>query len=347
MVELGVPLPPEDDYIYLELTTFLRTTRIGGNNLKTFDERWIRTFAKDILQKLLSMIETKRCKTIAEQTFWTAISQYHNFIGQDTQKQKVNSMYMTASSSTASHIPSSIPPPPNKYAALTSMAYDRDGPATPLPPYKYAALTFDRDGPALEMNKARLALVSKLREALNQIYLQLRQRIYPEGYFLTQTQQIIRELVTEKYPNFKLERFDALNAALMRVSGSHFKKICDSFSEWFEEVVAGLSEKPLFKSVYYQVSGVVHCKLYWSNPDDLHGYPHMILDKFYECISENMMASSLVSDLKSNELKSLKENCKTTRLTYYEEVKKVNEVKEAVEAFALKVQNEIAAIRRK
>lgn len=345
MVELGVPLPPEDDY--LELTTFLRTTRIGGNNLKTFDERWIRAFAKDILQRLLDMIEIQRCKTIAEQTFWIAISQYHNFIGQDTQKQKVNSMYTTASTSTASHIQSSIPPPPNKYSALTSMAHDRDGPATPLPPYKYAALTFDRDGPALEMNKARFALVSKLREALTQIFHQLGNRIYPKGNFLTQAQQVIKEVVIERYPNFKLERFDALNAALMRVLESHFMKICDSFSYWFEEFLAGLSEKPLFKSVYYQVSGTVHCKLYWSNPDDLHGYPHMIFDKFYECISENMMANSLVSDLKSNELKSLKENCKTTRLTYFEEVKKVNEVKEAVEIFAHKVQNEIAAIKRK
>eukprot|EP01040_Poterioochromonas_malhamensis_P004878 gene4878-5232_t len=321
MVELGVPLPRDDDY--LELTKFLKRTKIGGNNLNTFDKRYIRTFAQEILQRLLDMIEIQSCKTITDQTFWTAISQYHNFIGQDTQMQKVNSIYMTTD--TACHIQSLVP----------------------LSPYKYAALTFDRDGPALEMNKARKALDNQLREALNQIYLQLRDRIYPEGNFFTLTQQTIREVVTQVYPNFKLERFDALNVALQRVLASHFKKICDSFSDWFDEFIAEVYEKPLFKSVYYQVSGTVHCQLYWSNPDDLHGYPHMILDQFYQCISKNMLANSLVSDLKSNELKSLKENCKTTRLKYFKEVKKVNEVQVAVEAFAHKVQNEIAAIKRK
>ncbi len=72
-----------------------------------------------------------------------------------------------------------------------------------------------------------------------------------------------------------------------------------------------------------------------------------MLDKFYQCISENMSTYNLSFAVLRNGVTGLEETCKRTRLYYFKEVKKVNEVKEAVEAFAYKVQQEMSAIRRK
>ncbi len=60
-----------------------------------------------------------------------------------------------------------------------------------------------------------------------------------------------------------------------------------------------------------------------------------------------MLVGSLASTLSPSDVRGLKENCKATRLIYFEEVKKVKDVKEAVAAFARKVLKEMPPIRRK
>eukprot|EP01040_Poterioochromonas_malhamensis_P014360 gene14360-15887_t len=151
-------------------------------------------------------------------------------------------------------------------------------------------------------------------------------------------------MANQEDPLFKIERFDVFLSALVRIVEEKFRKIVRSFDDWFGEFIVGLYDISLLKSVYYSSTDTVRCTLYWSNPDELHGYPNLILDNFYRCLSGNMLVGSLAS---TSDVRGLKENCKTTRLIYFEEVKKVKDVKEAVAAFARKVLKEMPPIRRK
>eukprot|EP01040_Poterioochromonas_malhamensis_P014361 gene14361-15888_t len=169
MLELGTPLPLDDDY--LELTIFLTAITKANkllppdglfhlfakdmkvSRLTMFSEQWIRTFARKVLQRLLQNIEQELIKLNDDAVFWNSITLYHNFIGEEA-----------APTQCQPHQPH-LPYHQRKRAVF---------------PYKYDSDRFKRDGPALEMNKVRDLVESKFREAINNLYKQLHDRIKPE-----------------------------------------------------------------------------------------------------------------------------------------------------------------------
>eukprot|EP01040_Poterioochromonas_malhamensis_P014222 gene14222-15726_t len=315
MVELGVPLPRDNDY--LDLTTFLiRVMKV--NWLITFDEEWIRTFTAEVLPIVLDSIEKDQIKRINDETFWNSLERYYKFI----EPEKITISF--------THLRHEKVSEQNPYAE----PYER---WREVKNYKYGSESFERDIPALEMIEARKVLELKVRECLTQMWEHLHDRIDP-AKLLAKIHTLLGKKATEVDPKFKLERFDALHAPLVRVVTHCLSIVVKSFDTWFQEFISRINEKPLLKPVHY-LSSEVRCILYWSNRDELHSYPDVILENFYRCVKENW-PERLGYVLKLDDLKGLEEKCKATRLNYFEDVKKVNEVKEAVEAFAQKVQKE-------
>eukprot|EP01040_Poterioochromonas_malhamensis_P008457 gene8457-9150_t len=214
-------------------------------------------------------------------------------------------------------------------------------PAFSFATFKFDTETFNRDIPAFEANVAFEALETKFKESLYLFYNRLHDRINPDATFILSTRNFIVKVAAKEDPLFKLERFDVLLAALVQVVESQFNKIVQLFDDWFGQFIASVYEKPLLHSVYYR-EDTIRCKLYWSQPYELHKYPHMILDKFYQCLRENLKSPI---DLPTIDIASLQEGCKNDRLHCFEEMKKMYEVKEAVVEFANKVQNEMEAIK--
>eukprot|EP01040_Poterioochromonas_malhamensis_P015844 gene15844-17825_t len=159
--------------------------------------------------------------------------------------------------------------------------------------YKFDSQTFKRDIPAFEANGALEALETKFKESLNRFHKRLHDRINPDAAFILSIRNSIIKVAAKEDPLFKLERFDVLLAALVQVVKSQFNKIVRSFNEWFGVFVASVYEKPLLHSVYYR-DDTIRCKLYWSHPYELHKYPHMILDKFYQCLRENLKSTGVL-----------------------------------------------------
>jgi hypothetical protein len=195
------------------------------------------------------------------------------------------------------------------------------------------------DVPALEMNEARETLELKVRECLIQMWGQLRDRIDPNPKILEIIHTLFLQMAMREDPKFKLERFDFLHTALVKVVADQLNKIIVSFDKWFQDFISHLNEKPLLKPSYHS-PGAVRCTLYWSNQSELLSYPDLMLENFYRCVKENW-PEKLTSPLQFDYVGGLKENCKATRLSYFEEVKKANHVKAAVEVFACKILKEM------
>lgn len=240
MVELGVPLPHDDDY--LELTTFL-TRVMKVNWLITFNEEWIRTFTAKIFHNVLDLV-ANRFKSLDEPTtFWKLFEQYHNFIGQEDRD-----------------IPYTRP-------------FQRPGRVSH---YTYGNQGLERDVLALEMNEAREALELKVRECLIQMWEQLHDRIDPNTKILEIIHTLFLQIASREVPKFKLERFDFLHTTLVKAVANQLNKIIVSFDEWFQEFISRLNEKPLLKPAYHSPRAV-RCTLYWSNQSELLSYPDLIL----------------------------------------------------------------------
>eukprot|EP01040_Poterioochromonas_malhamensis_P004879 gene4879-5233_t len=206
MLELGVPLPQDNEY--LELTTFL-TRVMKVNWLITFDEEWIRTFIAKVLQNVLDLVANLFKSLDEPTTFWKLFEQYHNFIGQE----------------------------------------DRDIPLSTSASYSL---------------QARETLELKVRECLIQIWGQLRDRIDPNPKILEIIHTLFLQMAMREDPKFKLERFDFLHTALVKVVADQLNKIIVSFDKWFQDFISHLNEKPLLKPAYHS-PGAMRCTLYWSN----------------------------------------------------------------------------------
>eukprot|EP01040_Poterioochromonas_malhamensis_P011873 gene11873-12949_t len=209
MLELGTPLPPDNDY--LELTTFLRTK---ASKVTTFNEQWLRILGSKIFQKLLEDIEQELIKLNDDAAFWDSMKLYQNFI-------EVNEI--DATKGLTQHHPFMPNPPPHQHHNRREIASS----------YKYGSQIFERDVPALEMNNIGEKLETTFREAINGLYKQLHDRINPDKYFVDSIRKVMIKIATQEDPQFKIERFNVFLSALVRVVEGQFNKIVRSFDDWF------------------------------------------------------------------------------------------------------------------
>lgn len=211
--------------------------------------------------------------------------------------------------------------------------------------YKFGAESFERDIPAIDADIALEHLKQKHNDALKELYKQLYNQIHLGDKLMYLIRHTVIKMATEEDSKFKLERFEVLHSALVQVVANQFRKILKCFDDWFGEFISSMNEKPLLHCVYYR-KDEIRCKLYWSHPNEIRRYPHMILDKFYQCVRENLTRAPPLSIPKWVNISLLQESCKTDRLRCFEDIIKTTEVREAVKEFARKVQSEFEAIRQ-
>eukprot|EP01040_Poterioochromonas_malhamensis_P013202 gene13202-14491_t len=320
---LGTPLPPDKDYIAF----------IGEKNklqLTIFNEEWIQEFYCKVLQRLLSNCEKELIMVQDDKPFWRLMDNYHWFIGDEDDRMAYHECMESARLDVKSQSPGKSP----------QLSFSLGNEA-----YKFGIESFERDIPAIGADIALENLKMKLIDALKELYKQLYNRINPDGQLMNLIHLAVIKMATKEDTKFKLERFEILHSALVQVVASQFQTFVKSFDDWFGEFISSINEKSLLHCVYYRKEDV-RCKLYWSHPNELRRYPHMILDRFYQLIRENLTRAPLFSIPKSVDITSLEEGCKKDRLRCFEEIKQAIEVREAVKEFAHKVLSELEAIRQ-
>ncbi len=321
LIELGTPLPPDDDYNEF----ILYISQKLNVQLPVFNEDWIRRFSRRILHRLFRSCEKEVIKLKEDDEFWDLMNHYHTFIGGEgiaySEYASVSHSFHNSSFMiNGSHLQSS-----------------RN--------YQFDKLLFARDVLAIDCNGSVVALESKLRESLTMLYKRLRNRINPDERILKSISNTIIKMTLREETTFKLQRFEILHSALVQVVVNQFHNLVKCFDDWFGEFISCVNEKPLLHCVYYR-KDEIRCKLYWSHPNELRRYPHMILEEFYQCIGEYFepdLSSTLSASMK---VTLSEEGCKNDRLKFFQRIQRTNEVREAVKELANKVQREMDAIRQ-
>eukprot|EP01040_Poterioochromonas_malhamensis_P014224 gene14224-15728_t len=295
--------------------------------LPMFDEDWIRRFSRRILHRVFRSCEKEVIKLKEDDKLWDLMNHYHIFIGKEVEGTTYNeyasvnhSFHNSCFMISGSHLESSRT-------------------------YQFDKEVFARDVLAIDCNGTLVALETKLRGSLTQLYKRLRDRVNPNERILKSISNAIIKMTLREETSFKLQRFEILHSALVQVVASQFQTFVKSFDDWFGEFISSINEKPLLHCVYYRKDEIC-CKLYWSHPNELRRYPHMILEEFYQCIREYFepnLSSTLSASMK---ITLLEEGCKTDRLKFFQRIKRTNEVREAVKELAHKVQREMDAIRQ-
>eukprot|EP01040_Poterioochromonas_malhamensis_P004885 gene4885-5239_t len=325
LLELGTPLPPDDDYndfmVYI--------SQKMNVNLSMLNEDWIRRFSRKVLHRLFVSCEKEVIKLKEDEMLWDLMNHYHIFIGEEVEGMTYN------------EYPSAIHP----FQSSSMMVSGSDF-QFPRGTYQFDKQAFARDVLAIDATAASIALESKIRESLNQLYKRLHDRINPDERIHKSIYNAIIKMSLREDSTFKLQRFEVLHYALVQVVANQFHKLVKSFDDWFGEFISSINEKPLLHCVYYR-KDEIRCKLYWSHPNEIRRYPHMILDKFYRCIGEYFSTNLVILLSASMNITLVEEGCKTDRLKFFERIKRANEVKEEVEKLAQKVQSEMKAMARR
>jgi hypothetical protein len=145
-------------------------------------------------------------------------------------------------------------------------------------------------------------------------------------------------LVLERYPKIRIILEKVISDKL-----SHAQRL---FIEWFQEfcktvptVADGLVSFEYFMNA--DNNNKVNCRLYWTNPDTLKRYPHMIINKWYEYVFQAFEEGITKNDFPTEDLTNLEEDCKEKRLALFKEIHENLQAQAALEALTEQIQSKL------
>jgi hypothetical protein len=146
--------------------------------------------------------------------------------------------------------------------------------------------------------------------------------------------------------SFILERYPKIRMILEKVITDKLSHAHRLFHEWFQEfssklptVSDGLVSYEYFMNA--DNNNKVSCRLYWTNPEVLKRYPHMIINKWYEYIFRVFEEGTIKNDFPAEDLTNLEEACKEKRLALFQEIHENLEAQAALEALSEQIQSKL------
>jgi hypothetical protein len=158
-------------------------------------------------------------------------------------------------------------------------------------------------------------------------------------------EQEIREVDVD---NFVLSRFPKIMAKLETVIAERLAKAHSVFVNWFREALTSFPDCLVIVEYFHEnnssnsfanYTDEVKACLHWSKPEILQQYPHIIINKWYECLYQHFQG--IENDFTLDDFTNLVENCKVKRLALLKQINDNLEVQAALTIFSQKIENKV------
>jgi hypothetical protein len=142
--------------------------------------------------------------------------------------------------------------------------------------------------------------------------------------------------------NFVLSRFPKIMTQLEIVIAERLAQAHSVFVNWFTRALTTFPDCLVIVEYFNEINSYantdeVKACLHWSKPETLQQYPHIIINKWYECLYQHF--EGIEKDFTLEDFTNLVESCKERRVALLKQINDNLEVQSALTVFSQKFQN--------